>query len=186
MTDGGIIHKVICVTMLFSFLSIGCRREEGKAIPTRDPLPQEVLEELTLKEMDKGRVVWILNAKKAINYEEEGVIKVYEIHLEFFDTTGVLSSTLRADSGAVFSDNDMRAMGSVEVVTRDESVLETDLLEWSNERKLISTDREIRISTRESVITGIGFESDPELKHTKVKRHFYARKVEQIDSLPPR
>lgn len=175
--DGGMISKSICLLTLFSLLLVNCKREESRAIPTREPFPHEVLEELILKEMHKGSTMWVLNAGKAVNYEEEQVIKVYDIELEFYDDE-IVSSVLTADSGAVFMSNkDMRALGNVKVVTREDAFLETDELEWSNVKRLISTETEIRITTQESVITGIGFESDPELKHIKVKREFRAHKT---------
>lgn len=162
---------------MYTLFAVNCKEEKCKSIPTRKPLPHQVLEELVLKEMHKGSIVWILNAGRAVNYEEEGVIKVYDIVLEFYDADGTVSSVLTADSGAVFTTNkDMRAMGRVKVVTREDRALETDLLEWSNEKRLISTESEIRITTKESIITGVGFESDPELKRLKVKHQFHAQK----------
>lgn len=170
--------KQIYLLILCSLFLINCKKEENRTIPTRQPLPHEVLEELILKEMHKGSTIWILNAGKAVNYEEEKVIKVYDIELEFYDSGEDVSSVLTADSGVVFTSNkDMRAMGNVKVVTRENTVLETDLLKWDNAKRLISTKNEIRIRTKESVITGIGFESDPELKHIKVKRQFRAEKI---------
>jgi len=172
-----LVSQFMCLLILCSFLLLSCRREESRTIPTRQPFPHEVLEEVVLKEMDKGSVVWILKADKAANYEEEGVIKVYDIHLEFYDQENV-SSVLTADSGAVFGSNkSMRAMGTVKVITREDAVLETDVLEWDNAKRLITTESTIRITTDETAITGAGFESDPELKRIKVKRQFRAERT---------
>jgi LPS export ABC transporter protein LptC len=158
-------------------LLLGCEGKEEKSIPTREPFAQEIVEELTLRERHKGETVWILTAEKAINYEAEGVVKVYSLELRFFDEEEV-SSVLTADSGAVFtSSNDMQAMGQVRVVNRQDATLRTDMLEWDNERRLITTEEAIEIETEESVITGIGLESDPDLKHLKVKEGFRARKI---------
>lgn len=176
--DGGMGSKSTCLLILCALSLVSCKKEERRTIPTRQPLPDEVLEEVVLKEIDKGSVVWILNAEKASNYEEEGVIKVYDIRLEFYDADETISSVLEADSGAVFvSNKDMRAMGDVKVVTGGEAVLETDLLEWDNAKRLISTESKIRITTKESLVTGTGFESDPELKHMKIRRQFRAEKI---------
>jgi LPS export ABC transporter protein LptC len=180
--SAGSTSKLVSLLILCSLLLAGCTREENGTIPTRQPLPHEILEEVVLKEMDKGSVVWILHAGKAANYEEEGVIKVYDVHLEFYDDEENVSSVLTADSGAVFSSNkSMRAMGTVKVVTQEDALLETDMLEWDNAERLIMTEATIRITTNETVITGAGLESDPELKRIKVKRQFRA---ERIDNSP--
>ncbi len=171
-------HRKIYLVILCPFFLIHCTERQSKAVPTRDPLPHEVLEELVLKERDKGSTIWVLNADKAVNYEDEQVIKVYDIELEFYDAGEVISSVLTADSGVVFTTSkDMHALGNVKVVTRENAELETDLLKWNNSERLIRTESEIRITTDESVITGIGFESDPDLKHMKIKRQFRAEKI---------
>lgn len=168
---------ILCV-----FTCLSCEEEESRTIPTRQPLPQEVLEDVLLKEIHKGRVVWVLNAARALNYEEEKVIKVYEIHLEFYDADQCVSSVLTADSGVVFASNkDMQATGNVKIVAPENAILHTDLLQWDNRERLISTEHEVRIETTESTITGVGFESDPELKHMKIREQFRARKTESQD-----
>lgn len=159
-------------------LIVGCQKGTEKTIPTREPFAHEIVEELILRERHRGSTGWVLTAEKAINYEAEGVVKVYEIELKFFDGGEEVSSVLTADSGAVFtSSNDMQAMGRVQVVTREDATLKTDMLEWDNEKRLITTQSPIRIETEESVITGVGLESDPDLKHLKVKEEFEARKI---------
>jgi LPS export ABC transporter protein LptC len=168
-------HSVVVLFCLI--LCVGCQKGSEKAIPTREPFAHEIVEELTLRERHKGTTGWVLTAEKAINYEAEGVVKVYEIRLEFFDGDEQISSVLTADSGAVFtSSNDMQAMGHVRVETRQDAILTTDFLEWDNETRLIKTDNPIRIEMEESVITGVGLQSDPDLEHMKVKETFEARK----------
>jgi LPS export ABC transporter protein LptC len=167
---------------LCALTCLSCEEEESRTIPTRQPLPQEVLEDVLLKEIHKGRVVWVLSAARALNYEEEKVIKVYDIHLEFYDADQCVSSVLTADSGVVFASNkDMQAAGNVKIVAPENAILHTDLLQWDNRERLISTEHEVRIETTESTITGVGFESDPELKHMKIREQFRARKTESQD-----
>ncbi len=178
MVDRDMNSKQTYLLILCSLFLLDCKEEANMSIPTRQPVPHEVLEELVLKEMHKGATIWVLNAGRAVNYEEEKIIKVYDLRLEFYDIGEGASSVLTADSGTVFMhERNMHAMGNVKVVTGEDVVLETDLLEWDNAKRLISTKSEIRITTEESVITGMGFESDPELKHMKVKHQFRAKKT---------
>ena len=182
-----VLQRTLCrrlasLLILCALALLSCEEEQSRTVPARQPLPQEVLEDVLLKEIHKGRVIWVLNAAKALNYEEEKIIKVYEINLEFYDTDEQVSSVLTADSGVVFaSDKDMRAMGNVKVVAPDEVVLHTDVLEWDNVNRLIHTENQIRVETKESTITGVGFQSDPELKHMKVREQFRARKTVDQD-----
>jgi len=59
---------------------------------------------------------------------------------------------------------------SVVVINEMNETLETELLNWSQEKDLIYTDRYVKITSEDQVIHGIGFESDSRLKKYKIKK----------------
>lgn len=59
---------------------------------------------------------------------------------------------------------------SVVVVNEDNEKLETELLFWNQQKDLIYTDRFVKITTKDQVIQGTGFESDSRLTKRKIRK----------------
>ncbi len=58
---------------------------------------------------------------------------------------------------------------SVVAVNTDGDILETELLFWSEPRESVWSDRFVRITGKDQIIMGTGFESDPRLSKWKIK-----------------
>ncbi len=59
---------------------------------------------------------------------------------------------------------------SVEVVDNKNVKLETELLYWSQEKDMIYTDRFVKLTDEDQIMTGMGFESDSHLRVKKIKK----------------
>jgi LPS export ABC transporter protein LptC len=59
---------------------------------------------------------------------------------------------------------------SVIVINESGDKLETEVLNWSQEKDLIYTDRFVKITNEDQVIHGFGFESDSHLNNRKIKK----------------
>jgi len=59
---------------------------------------------------------------------------------------------------------------SVVVINEMNETLETELLNWNQDKDLIYTDRYVKITSKDQVIHGFGFESDSRLKKYKIKK----------------
>jgi len=87
------------------------------------------------------------------------------IYLEFYDETGRLESTLRANNAYFFKEQDQwRAQGKVEVknLVTDEQ-LNTEELFWKRSTKKIFTDKFVTIRQQGDVIYGEGLDADQDL-----------------------
>jgi LPS export ABC transporter protein LptC len=59
---------------------------------------------------------------------------------------------------------------SVVVINESNDKLETEVLNWNQEKDLIYTDRFVKITNVDQIIQGFGFESDSHLQHRKIKK----------------
>jgi LPS export ABC transporter protein LptC len=70
--------------------------------------------------------------------------------------------------------HDMIARGDVVIQTTEGTRMTTDQLRFLNKTQRIQTDAFVRVDRRGDVLTGWGFESDPELKDFQFKRQVKA------------
>jgi LPS export ABC transporter protein LptC len=105
-------------------------------------------------------------ASKMITLLDSGV------YVEFYDIDGSISATLIADSARVDDrSRDMVAYGAVHVQSdRNKTTVDTDELNWSNERRLLHSDAHVKIvdGMRGRTLEGKGFESDEGLKNYRI------------------
>jgi LPS export ABC transporter protein LptC len=59
---------------------------------------------------------------------------------------------------------------SVIVENENDEKLETELLFWNQQKDLIYTDRFVKISTKDQISRGTGFESDSRLNKRRIKK----------------
>jgi len=150
-----------------ALLSGTCGPADDQDLPPRgEGLPVQVVEEMVLRETEGGRLRWVLHADSAINYGDEERTLLMGVHVDFYDAEGEsIRSVLTAQTGEVDPDTrDLVARGNVVVTGREGHRLETEELRWDPEREKVVSDRFVRLTKGESVVTGMGIESDPGLR----------------------
>jgi LPS export ABC transporter protein LptC len=68
------------------------------------------------------------------------------------------------------SNNTWELKDSVVVINESGDKLETEVLNWDQEKDLIYTDRFVKITNEDQIIQGFGFESDSHLQNRKIKK----------------
>jgi len=127
-------------------------------------LPNQEIEAFTLHESSGGKLVYTLEAQNAYVYDPAQRIDVTGLRVLFYDDVGGINSTLVADDGSIYSQNeDLVARGRVIVRTSDSTVLTTDSLAWSNQSRLVRTDADLVIETPKGRVQGKGLVSDAAL-----------------------
>ncbi|MFZ0389328.1 MAG: LPS export ABC transporter periplasmic protein LptC [Calditrichia bacterium] len=92
------------------------------------------------------------------------------VHVDFYNSEGQHNSVLTADSGRVNnSTNNLYAMGNVVVVSDSGIVLQTEKLQWDNQRQKIVSDVPVQFTTEEDTLYGDSFISDPNLKNYEIR-----------------
>ena len=124
-------------------------------------LPNQEIDAFTLHESSSGKRLYTLEAQKAYVYDPAQRVDVAGLRVLFYDEVGGITSTLVSDEGSIYSKNeDLVARGHVIVRTSDSTLLETDSLAWSNQRRLVRTDADLVIQTPKGRIEGKGLVSD--------------------------
>jgi len=148
--------------------------------------PDQEARDFTLTETSEGKKNWTLWASYAAMYNDRNLVDARSIRIEFFDSKGMRYSTLVADQGLVDQrTNNLEAVGKVRLVTETGVRMETDSLRWINNAQKIVSDAFVRVTRKQDVVTGYGFESDPNLDHFHLKREVRAEVRDEGDSGAP-
>jgi len=108
-------------------------------------------------------------------YNDQSLVDAKTVRIEFFDKDGKRFSTLVARQGRVHQrTNDLEARGNVVVTTESGIRMETDSLRWQNRIGKIVSDGFVKVTRKNDVVTGYGFESDPSLDHFHLRREVHA------------
>lgn len=83
------------------------------------------------------------------------------IEVNFFSNTGKTESHLRANQAIRYTNSALwKAKGRVIVVNSKGEKLETESLNWDENKELIFSDEFVKLSTGKQIITGIGFKAN--------------------------
>ena len=143
------------------------------AVSENDPLPTMSSLGVTTLISDSGitryKIVteeWIVFDKKSPSYWsfEKGV------YLEKFDTLFHIDASIKADTAYYYDKKKLWELRSnVQIQSQRGDKFETELLFWDENKEKVYSDKYIRISQEDKVITGYGFESDQNLTEYQIK-----------------
>ena len=170
-------------------LIAGCER--GRRVDpagSTGELPDQEVSDFAVTETDEGRVEWKMYALSAAIYNARNRIVARSVRIDFFDEKGERSSTLTAREGEMHQiKRDMVARGGVVLQTTEGTRMSTEELQFLNGKQRIISDKFVRVERGGDVLTGIGFESDPNLEHFEFKRRVQATVRTRSGSVgPPR
>ena len=156
----------VCAAVLLS----SCRSKEvAKPVVYEGPLRQGI--NVSVRYTEKEKLKTILQTKK-LNEFQNGDREFPEgIYLEFYDVTGKLTSTLRANSAFFFKEeNKWRGRGKVEVINLEkQQQLNTEELFWKPDTRKIFTDKFVTITDKEDVLYGTGLTANQDLSDYHLK-----------------
>lgn len=97
--------------------------------------------------------------------EDEPVRFSDGVRVVFFNSQGDTVSSLSAERGEInAAGDDMQVFGSVVVVARDCTQLQTDSLRWQRDEDRIMGEGHVTISRPDGTETGVGFNASSDLK----------------------
>ena len=164
-------RAILALWLLVAVVPCSCQREpihETGSPSGEEPL--QLVEHLTLRESEGGRLRWVLVADSALSYGQGEPTLLRGVHVDFYGADGdTIRSTLTALEGEVEEQpRQLWARGAVRIETREGHGLETEELRWDHETGKVRSERFVRLTKGESVLTGIGIESDPELHSYRI------------------
>ncbi len=104
---------------------------------------------------------------KKFNYS----ILYYNVHIDFFEKNSKnIETYITSDSAMIDeSSNNMFAYNNVYVWSyKSETSLKTQFLEWNQEKKLLISNKFVRIDSPVEIIEGYGLESNQDLTNYKI------------------
>jgi LPS export ABC transporter protein LptC len=151
---------IIC----FSLFLMSCGNTEIKEpLEYKGPLTEAEKVEMFYSEKDRVKVKLIA---AAVNEHQNGDQEFPKgVYIEFFDETGRLESTLRANEAYFFKEeNQWRGRGNVEVKNMGkQEQLNTEELFWKPGDKKIFTDKFVTIRQQADVLYGKGLDAKEDL-----------------------
>lgn len=162
-----VLGRRIAAVLLLGFVLAGCgERRELAPAGKSGVLPDEEVQDFALTETNSGAVEWKLYAQKAEMYDVKNTITATGVRVNFFDEKGKQSSQLTAREGEINQvTRDMTARGNVVILNSDGTRMSTQSLHFLNREQKIVSDELVRVEQKGNVLQGVGFESDPNLKH---------------------
>jgi len=172
---------------LIALLLAGCGGQRGFESPgDSGELPDQEVRDFVLTETDQGTPVWTLYAREAATYQARNTVIARAIRVDFYDEDGERTSELTASEGEINQrTRDMTARGNVVIQTTEGTRMSSEVLTFDNRRQLIIApdDQLVRVEREADVLTGYGFQSDPELRHFEFKSQVRARLRPKSDGL---
>jgi LPS export ABC transporter protein LptC len=168
-----VLRNTIFVGLLGLALA-GCgQKRPATPAASQGELPDQEVSDFVITETQAGAVEWKLYAKKASTYDAKDLVIADHIRIDFFDEKGVKSSELVARTGEINQrTRNMTARGDVVLQTTEGTRLSSQELRFLNKEQLmvVPESQLVRVERGSDVLTGYGFQSDPQLKNFEFKR----------------
>jgi len=176
-------YRIIVLAVLVGFLGIlalGCSDEklssEGGEDYTVGSEPDQITHNAHIFLYKGGYKTTDLMADEIRQFTALDSAVASNLTVEFFDTTGARVSTLTADEGYIREkDQYLAVSGSVVVIGKDSTRLETEYLEWDGDKDSVVTDSFVTVIEKDDTLMSYGFQSDPELKDVTFKHRVSGR-----------
>ncbi len=161
--------------IIISGLLISCVKKTT-FIPKSDLLSLPSLSAKNFKTVytDSGKVQLILTSPLMEEYDNKDIpYTEFKLGIDVLlfkgenDTVGQVTSKYARYTK---NDNLWELKDSVVVINNNKDMLETELLYWDQNKDIIYTDRFVKISNKDQIMQGYGFESDTHLQHRKIKK----------------
>ncbi len=163
------------VVVALTLLLYGCGGDEGGGSGRSRTVADQEIDGFTLTQTREGSKVWSISADHALVFIDADRIEMMDLRVDFFDDDGEVRSTLTANEGVLARrTNDMEVTDNVVIYAADGTILTTDKLTWNERKGKVESDRPVRVTKGDDVMTGVGVEADPDLKNIKVKSDFRA------------
>jgi len=169
-----VLAPLAAAVMALALAGCGHKGAIGPA-GTSGELPDQEVRDFALTETDQGNPEWKLYARYAAMYDARNVIVARSVRVDFYDEQGRKTSELTAREGEINQlTRDMIARGNVVMQTTEGTRMSTEKLRFLNRTQKVVSDQLVRVEHDGNVLTGVGFESDPELKHYEFKSRVQA------------
>jgi len=158
------------MALLFPML-YSCSAEEPRAPGEIQVFPSSEATNTTTEFLTGAVLTTKIHSRRIVHYVDRDSAWAYQLRVDFFDETGSHTSVLNSDSALVREKaRFLEVFGDVKITTDDGRTLVTDRLAWDDGARRIHTESYVEITDGEDVMTGYGFDSNPELTDIKLRK----------------
>jgi LPS export ABC transporter protein LptC len=164
------------LTFLITLLVVGsCDTQSSEEKPIAKSLvnePDQVMTNSEIFLMNDSRRAAAVKSDLLKPYTRIDTTLLYVVEVRFFDSVGVQTSTLTADSGRVCRQTNMMSVaGHVRAHTNDNRRLVADSLRWDAKNDRVVTEGYVEIYRGDDKLTGYGLETDQRFGKVLIKRN---------------
>jgi len=172
IVDTASLILVLAVSVFFT----SCKSndpEEIKALTEQLDIPTLTVEDLETTVLDSGRIKYRLITPLLVRYENTE--EPYDdfpkgLHFLSFNKTGEVSSQIKCNNARHYAKTDLWELNNnVEAINEKGEILNTEQLFWDMKKKLIYSEKHVKITTKSDIINGVGFESKDDLSKYTIK-----------------
>jgi LPS export ABC transporter protein LptC len=171
-----VFRNLIRLSIVLILPLLCCCEKKISVIPKSElmNLPQLTVKHDETVYNDSGRVQLILKTPIMEEYDNNDS-PYYEfrqgINVQFYEGHKAPVGTVTSKYAKYTKKTNLWELkDSVIVVNESGDKLETEVLYWDERKNLIYSDRFVKITNPDQIVTGTGFESDPKLKKRKISK----------------
>ena len=165
----------IVLAIAASTIFVSCKNDIDKVnlLTSRTIMPTFSVYGFETVYSDSGRVMVELKAQELSRYEGKNLKYDeyrYGLNVKFFDGYDSVTATLRCSYARFLIEKELweiRTNVEVDNISRNEKI-NTELLYWDMKRELVYSDKFVRITTEDEILTGEGFESNQDFSEWKI------------------
>jgi LPS export ABC transporter protein LptC len=135
---------------------------------------QQEGDQVVINYTDSGKLKAKIKVKKLLGYKKEGneILKMpMGVKGEFFNDSGKIESYLTAEKGVSYQAQKITEVTqNVVVMNNKGEKLNTEKLIWDQRKQIIYTDKFVKITTKNEVLTGEGMESNQDFSNWVIKK----------------
>ncbi len=172
--DTASLFLVLAVSV-FLFSCKSNNPEEIKALTEKQDEPSISIENLETTILDSGRVKYRLITPLLIKYSNaEEPFDDFPKGLLFlsYNKTGQVESQIKCNNARHNTKKKLWELNNnVEAINAKGEILNTEQLFWDMGKKIIYTDKHVKITTKTNISNGIGFESKEDMSNYTIKKY---------------
>lgn len=164
----------ICISLFGLLFSCSNDIEAVKNIAVNDLSPSESGKDVETIYSKDGVIEMVMKSPVVNSYslrEQPYVEMPKGVTIHFYDSLQHVNSYMKSNYAINYDSKEiMEARNNVEVLNDAGEKLNTELLIWDQKKRIIYSDKFVKITTEDEVLYGDGFESDETFDKWRIKK----------------
>jgi LPS export ABC transporter protein LptC len=135
-----------------------------------EDIPNYIIQGFNLTTTEEGIKKTELKAASAQVFEMKKIILAQNLEAKNYEKDGGVT-VLKADNAVINTENNsFKASGNVKIIASNGTIITTDSIFWDDVQKKVIGEGAVSIIKDKNIISGIGFQSDVDLRDIKITK----------------